>query len=44
MNEIKRTTDENVQILRQQSETVRQQIEVEEKKLLQIINSVSLAK
>ena len=44
MNELKITTDENVQILRQQSESIRQQIEAEEKRLLHIINSVSLAK
>lgn len=44
MNQIKRTIDENIDNLRQKSEHLKQQIEVEEKKLLQIINSLSLAK
>ena len=44
MTQMKKITDDHVEILRKQSETLRQQIEVEEKKLLHIINSLSLAK
>ena len=44
MNQKKKITDDQVEILRKKSETLRQQIEGEEKKLLHIINSLSLAK
>ena len=44
MDQIKKITDEHIETLREKSEALRQQIEVEEKKLLHIINSLSLAK
>ena len=44
MNQKKKITDDHVEILRKKSETLRQEIEREEKKLLNIITSLSLAK
>lgn len=41
---MKKITDEHVGRLTEKSETLRKQIEGEEKKLLNIINSLSLAK
>ena len=40
----KRITDENIDNLRQKSEALKEQIEKEEKKLLQILSTLSLAK
>jgi len=44
MTQMKRTTNQHVDILRQKSEELKEQIEKEEKKLLHIINTLSLAK
>ena len=44
MDLMKKITDGHVESLRKKSEALQQQIEGEEKKLLHIINSLSLAK